>query len=42
MMDMWLWLCWRLRWSTRRKRRMMNCDLGGVKVEVEFQEEVKG
>ena len=21
MMDMWFWLCWRLRWSTRRKEK---------------------
>ena len=42
MMDMWFGLCWRLRWSTRRKRRMITCDLGGVKVKVEFEEEGKG
>ena len=42
-MDMWFWLCWRLRWSTRRKRRMMNVVIWEVlEVEVEFKEEGKG
>ena len=36
---MWFWMCWRSRWSSRRKRRTEQVIWGVLEVEVEFKEE---
>ena len=39
MMNMWFWLCWRSRWSSRRKAEDEQMIWEVLEVEVEFEEE---